>query len=280
MKMISLSLTLLAVLATSSVRPPRVRRSRRAALLASASTALTSLATPACAEGDEIDDKILEGIVERAQSGHLSISKVIDRATQNKLVKLDSESLSCADLDSLVRVDQGACDSAASSIKTLQNFRQRRSHDPAELERQDQAKVEIANLQVIKTRIDNQVTRLVSLEEEKGCLDAVATYDAGKVFERAESGRLSTERAIQRARTNQLVSVEDAKLGCSALDALREVDRKALTELQQARVVASSSAAADDLLAAEQTMWQQVAKADSRFASFCQGIEDLAAGLM
>jgi|EP00966_Prymnesium_polylepis_P050309 hypothetical protein len=267
--------SLLTVTAVGSVQPKTHCFNRRTALLASAAAVLKS-AAPAGAE----DDDILDGIVERAQSGQLSIAKVMDRARQNSLVELSSDSLSCEVLDSLVRVDQGACDSAASSIKTLQGALRRRSADPAlELE-QAQAKVELQTLQTIKKRIDKQVTRLVSLEEEKGCLDAVATYDAGTVAQRARLGRLTTDRAVQRARSNQLVSVEDAKLGCSALDALRAVDRRALMEMQRARAASDESAAADELLRAEENMRAQLTKADTRFANFCEGVIDLTAGVL
>ena len=268
---------LTAVAASSSVRV--VQFSRRAALLSTCSSAALFLrpATPACAE----EDDILKGIVERAQHGDLSVSKVIDRAKQNALVELSPDSLSCDVLDQIVRVDQNACDSAGASIKTLQQAMRRGSNDPIE---QAQAKASLTELQTIKARIDKQVGRLVALEEEQGCLDAVATYDTGAIAQRAQVGRLSTERAIQRARSNQLVSVEDAKLGCNALDALRQVDRKALQvlarEVQQARDSGSSGGELDGLVTAEQNMRLQVSKADTRFTSYCEGVDDLTAGAM
>ena len=270
-------LTLLTAVAASSVRPTCSRRAVLVSTCSSAALGFLRPATPACAEGDDI----LVGIVERAQSGELSIAKVIDRAKTNALVELSTDSLSCDILDQLVRVDQSACDSAGASIKTLQQAMRRGSNDPIE---QAQAKASLTELQTIKTRIDAQVGRLVALEEEKGCLDAVATYDPGAVAQRAKVGRLSTDRAIQRARSNQLVSVEDAKLGCTALDALREVDRKALQTLERetrrARDSGSSGGELDGLVVAEQNMRLQLSKADTRFASYCQGVDDLTAGAM
>ena len=270
-------LTLLTVVAARSVRPTCSRRAVLVSTCSSAALGFLRPATPACAEGD-----ILGGIVERAQSGELSIAKVIDRAKTNALVELSTDSLSCDILDQLVRVDQSACDSAGASIKTLQQaMRPWGSNDPIE---QAQAKASLTELQTIKRRIDAQVGRLVALEEEKGCLDAVATYDPGAVAQRAKVGRLSTDRAIQRARSNQLVSVEDAKLGCTALDALREVDRKALQTLERetrrARDSGSSGGELDGLVVAEQNMRLQLSKADTRFASYCQGVDDLTAGAM
>ena len=276
-------LSLLTVVA-SSVRPPHSPShfTRRAALLGGASAAFLKPAAPVCAEDEDVIEGVLEGIMARAQRGELTVSRVIERAKSNELVEISTDSFSCKVLDSLVRVDQGACDSAQATIKTLRGAQSRRSDDPAEMERQAQAKVELAELQTIKTRIDKQVSRLVSLEEEKGCVDAVATYDRARILERASKGRLTTDRVIQRARSNQLVSVEDAfdaKLGCKSLDALRKVDRKALTELQRARTTSAESEWADEMVATEQNLRSQLSKVDTRFATFCETM-DFTAGVM
>jgi len=264
-----------ALLSSSMPPPPPHALNRRAVLCSTVALAIFQAATSAGAEGDDV----LEGIVARARSQELSISKVIDRAKKDALVDISSKSLSCEVLDQLVRVDQGACDSAAASINTLQGELRRNNDD---LDEQVKARTSLAKLQSIKARIDKQVGRLVAIEEQKGCIDAVATYDSGAVRERAEFGRLSTDRAIQRARSDKLVSVNDAKLGCSALNALREVDHKALMELEsQTRKARAASVGAnelDSLFAAQQSLRTQLSRADTRLESFCEGVLDLTAG--
>ena len=79
------------------------------------------------------------------------------------------------------------------------------------------------------------------------------------------------------------MSVEDAKLGCSALDALRTVDRKALKELENEMRRARESAGADELdslLVVEQNLRTQLSKADTRFDAYCGDVLDLSGGIM
>jgi len=248
----------------------RPQFSRRMALLSSCSMAALAVLTPAMPVSAEDIEPVLDGIVERAQRGQLSSAKVMERARQNALVDDGSaNSLSCEILDQLVRVDQSACDASASSLKALQG--RRKSDDPIE---EAEARASLTELQTIKARIDKQIKRLLSLEEQKGCLDAVATYDRAKILDRAKYGTLSTDRVIQRARVKQLVPVEDPTLGCDALDALRKVDRKALQELER------EVERGNDQSTALEDLKVQIIKADTRYESFCNSAMDLTAGTM
>jgi hypothetical protein len=173
------------------------------------------------ATGDEDEpglksiEDTLDGIIARAREGRLSIDKVLERARQNELVDTRSANLPCEVLDDLLRVDRSASASADATIKDLKRSlaKLRPPNDPDEQLQQSRARASIEEVERMKARIDKQVASMVSQEEAQGCVDSFATYDRSAVLERAKRQTLSPERAIQRAKSDQLVTLRGAEVG-------------------------------------------------------------------
>jgi len=209
---------------------------------------------------------------------------VLERARQNELVDTRSANLPCEVLDDLLRVDRSASASADATIKDLKRSlaKLRPPNDPDEQLQQSRARASIEEVERMKARIDKQVASMVSQEEAQGCVDSFATYDRSAVLERAKRQTLSPERAIQRAKSDQLVTLRGAEVGCKSLTTLREVDRTAIRQLQPMIARARSLADVeerDSLLVVERNLRRQLTKLDRELAAYCN-VDDFSAGAM
>jgi len=176
--------------------------SRRAMLGNAAAIAPALFAAPAFAELKQASDG---DVYKRADKGQLNPARVIQRAKDGKLV--DGSGASCKELDEIVAVNKEA----------LQFERERLDAMSAT----EQASV-VAD---VERTLESQLRRLRKVRQEKDCPNLLKPSDAD-VYRRADEGRLTAARAIERAKTNRLVEGNSAT--CSELEAIILVDRKAV----------------------------------------------------
>jgi predicted transcriptional regulator len=183
---------------------PTAVSGRRAALAKAASLAATAVPLAAFAELKQASDA---DVYARADSGKLNAARVIQRAKDGELV--DGSSATCSELDKLIAVDQDALEFEKEKLEAMGG------NDPA------QKKI-VAD---VEKKIEAQVKKLKELKKTKGCAGLKKAGDAD-VYTRADEGKLSSARAIERAKTGDLVDGSSAT--CSELEKIISVDKKAL----------------------------------------------------
>merc|ERR1719310_551774 len=177
---------------------PTAVSGRRAALAKAASLAATAVPLAAFAELKQASDA---DVYARADANKLNAARVIQRAKDGELV--DGSSATCSELDKLIAVDQDALEFEKEKLEAMGG------NDPA------QKKI-VAD---VEKKIEAQI------KKPKGCAGLKKAGDAD-VYTRADEGKLSAARAIERAKTGDLVDGSSAT--CSELEKIIAVDKKAL----------------------------------------------------
>ena len=147
---------------------------------------------------------------QRADEGTLNAARAIIRAETDLLV--DGSSATCAELDELIRVDREA---VAFELDKL----------GARFDKQKEKK----SVQATEEELQAQITKLKKIRKKKGCSTSGAKLQQPtdfEVYKRADEGRLTTARAIDRAKAGKLVDGSGAS--CTELERIIEIDQKAV----------------------------------------------------
>jgi len=145
-------------------------------------------------------------IYARADEGGLNAARAIERAKKGQLV--DGVSATCAELDALIEVDREALQFEKEKMDATNNDKK------------------VADT---LDRIRIQINQLKGVREQKGCQTARVNLKQAEdfdVYKRADEGKLTVARAIERAKSLKLVDGSSAT--CSQLEKLVEIDQKAL----------------------------------------------------
>jgi len=192
----------------SSVAALRVNPSattRRAAVGAAASV-MPLVPLAAFAELKQASDA---DVYARADSGKLNSARVIERAKAGTLV--DGSSATCEELDKLISIDKEAIAFEKDKLEAIGGG------NPAQ-------KKTVADAEAA---IEAQVKKLEGLKKSKSCAGPkLKKATDAEVYARADDGKLSAARVIERAKKGELVDGSSAT--CAELDSLIAVDKKAV----------------------------------------------------
>lgn len=152
------------------------------------------------------------GIIARAKAKTLESSKVVERAREKKL--FDPAGQSCEVIDRLLMVDKQALDEELANLKKLRSVNSE----------------QVAEVKAVTNQIEKQVKYLAQAENKAGCVDSFITYDTESILSRARSANLNVDRAVQRAKTGQMVDAKYlAKYSrCGEIKELAQIDLRAL----------------------------------------------------
>jgi len=178
--------------------------SRRAILGNAAALAPALIAAPAFAELKQASDG---DVYKRADEGMLNPARVIQRAKDGKLV--DGAGATCQELDEIIAVNKEALQFERERLEAMTMSPDGQANVVADVERQ----------------LELQLKRLRDVRESKNCPKLTKASDA-VVYQRADEGRLSAARAIERAKQNRLV--EGTSATCTELENIIAVDKKAV----------------------------------------------------
>lgn len=180
------------------------------------------VAWPSIVPADDAADT--EAILARARGDALSVDRVIQRAKANSMLK-PSSSISCSEYIAVRNIDKQAIEFITDESKSLQK-------KAAELERagdaagSKKALDQIAENDRLKTNIEAARAAIMKEEDAKDC----EAIDAAAVIKRARENKLTVDRVLKRAETDELIKPK-ASISCKDYAALRSVDAKAVAQL-------------------------------------------------
>ena len=194
--------------------------SRRSAISKAAS--LASLAVPVATFAEDVPVRELKrprdgDIYSRADSNKLNAARAIERAKDNDLV--DGAGATCTELDRLIAVDREAVVFEKEKLDALGGAGRGQSNDPG-LRRKVLA---------TKDKLQAQIDKLKVLRKEKNCPSAqvnLKQQNDFSVYKRADENTLNFARAIERAKSGDLVDGSSAT--CEELSRIIAVDKKAI----------------------------------------------------